>query len=393
LEFSEAIPHLEHALQYLSPDEHAVDVIQTHLDLARSKAFTGKTEEAEQHAATALALAQAHGILAMQAAAHNVLGLIAHFRVDIDGAMAHYSEAIPLARRSSEPEAYLSLGTSLNNVALLHQERGEFAQELRLRAEALEAARRVRDVRQVAFMSSELGRYYFLRGDWQAAKRYFLDNLTMELSPEGRKASEYTLRTLEGDLEASASLARDLLEHHRRTGNTQGIFIYSALLAADNLELGRIQETRDAAAEGAGVAEGDPHFLLWIPAAFVAEGLARGGDYQRCETLCAKGEALSRATKSPPGLAAALFGQAVLALERGDPDAAVRLLDETLPLAKPVPFHASILKKLAHALTRRGNPGDLGRAKETLRECLTLLEQMGDTRRAERVRVELASLA
>ena len=79
-------------------------------------------------------------------------------------------------------------------------------------------------------------------------------------------------------------------------------------------------------------------------------------------------------------------------MERGDPGAAVRLLDETLPLAKPVPFHASILEKLAQALARRGNPGNMERAKEALQECLTLLEQMGDTRKAEQVRADLGTL-
>lgn len=330
----------------------------------------------------------------MQAAAHLVLGTAAHFRVDIDGAMAHYAEAIPLAKAANDPEAYLVLAAALNNVALIHLERGEYAQELRLRLEGLEAARRVKDVRQIASMNIQLGVVHFWRGDWQAAKRYVLDNLRMEISPTARQVSERLLRRMEGDLEASVSMLRDLQEHIRRSGEIQSVFHSSSVLAADCLDLGRVREARDAAAEAADIAENDPHYLLWPWAFFVAEGLARGGDLERCEALCARGEALSRGTHSPPGLAAALFGQGLLALERGDLDRAVERLDESLTLVKPLPvFYVRVLQTLAQALTRRRESGDTERAKETLRECLVLLEQMGDTRKAEQVRAELASLA
>ncbi len=72
---------------------------------------------------------------------------------------------------------------------------------------------------------------------------------------------------------------------------------------------------------------------------------------------------------------------------------AVRQLEQSLPLAKPVPvLCAHIIHTLAEALTRRGGEGDIERAKGKLQECLTLLEEMGDTRKADRVRAELTSL-
>ncbi len=394
-EFSEAIPHLERALEGMSADQHAADVFHAHRDLAAAKVFTGKIDEAEQHAAQALALATERGTPSMQAGAHSALGLIANFRLDLDAAKEHYLEAIRLARGVDDPEAYRTLATSLNNLALIYEERGEYVEALPLLLEALEIARRARNVYHIAFQNTRLGLlHYFARGDWQAAKRYVNDNLRMDLSPILRLWSERFLRDLEGDWEGAVSLARSILEHDRRTGDVLGIFINSALLAGDCLELGRIQEARDAAAEAAGIAESNPHFLF-IRLAFIPEALARGGDYDRCEVLCARGEALSRAANSPPGLAAALFGRAVLALERGDPDEAVRLFDETLPVATRVGpvLQAHVLRTFARALTRRGAPGDLERAKAVLQECLTLLDQMGDTRKAEQVRAELAASA
>ncbi|MGQ0550092.1 MAG: tetratricopeptide repeat protein, partial [Armatimonadota bacterium] len=393
-EFSEAIPHLERALQALSPDEHFADVFHAHRDLSSAKAFMGKIDEAEEHAAQALALASERGTLWMQAAAHGVLGLAANFRLDLDAAKEHYRKAIRLARGDDDPEAHRTLGVSLNNLAVIYQERGEDGDALPLLLEALEIARRARNVYDIFFANVRLGVYYFAQGDWQAAKRYANDNLRMDLSPVLRLQAELFLKRLEGDWEGAVSLDRSILEHARRTGDVQTIFISSARLAGDYLELGRIQEARDAAAEAAGIAESNPHFHFVILAAFITEALARGGDYERCEALCARGEALSRAANSPPGLAGALHGRAVLALERGDPHAAVTLFDEILPLATRVGpvLQAHVLRTFARALTRRGAPGDLERARAAFQECLTLLERMGDARKAQQVRTELSSL-
>ncbi len=393
-DFSDAIPHLERALEHLSAEEHAADVIRTHLDLARAKTFSGMVEEAEQHAAEALALAKAHGALSMQAAAHTALGLIAHTRVDIDGAMTHNREAIRLAKESADPEAYSTLGRSLNNMALMHQERSEHGEAFRLQVEALSVARRAKNLAQIGFANIRLAGHHIWQGDWHAARQHILDNLQMHLSPAGFQQSEYFLRALDGELEAAVSLARDIREHHRHTGNVQGILNMSWGLAWHTLELGRIQDAREAAVEAAGIMEIHPHFFLWgVP--FVAEALARGGDHERCEALCVRGEELSRAAHSPQGLAGALYGRAVLALERGDPGEAVRLLDEVVPLVKRhgLVLHARTLHVLARALTRRGAPGDVERAKAVLQECLTLLDQMGDTRKAQQIRGELAALA
>ncbi len=394
-DFSEAIPHLERALEGMNPEEHAAEVFHAHSDLARAKAFTGKIDEADQHATQALALAGERGTPSMRASAHQTLGLISNFRLELDASKEHYLEAIRLTRGADDPEAYRTLVVSLNNLAVVYQERGVDTEALPLLLEALEIAQRARNVYYIGFQNQRLAIHYFGQGDWQAAKRYANESLRTDLSTIPRLQVEHLLRGLEGDWEGAVSLARSVLEHARRRGDVQTIFIYAALLAADCLDLGRIQEARDAAVEAAGIAEEHPHFLFFVPVTFIPEALARGGDYERCEALCARGEALCRATNSLPGLVGALYGRAVLALERDHPDKAVMQFDEVVPLAKqfrPI-LHAHVLRTFARALTRRGAPGDLERAKAVLQECLTLLEQMGDTRKTQQVRTELSSLA
>ncbi len=391
-DFSEAIPHLERALQHLDPEEHAADVTQTYLDLARAKLFSGMIEEAKRHAEQALNLARLHGDSVKQADAQSTLGLIAMRRGDLARAMAHHGEAITLARESSDVDSF-TLGRSLFNMATLHGVRGEDEEALRLMRETLEVYRRAKNFEGISFMNIVLSFTYYSRGDWESAKRHALDNMQMPLSPTMHQESESILRFLEGDLEGALPLAQDALEYNRRTGNEQGIFRYGTLLVLVSLDLGRLQEARGAAAEAARVIENHPHWLSSPAVAFIEEALALAGDHERCETLCARGEAFSRATNSPPGLASALYGRAMLALERDHPDEAVKLLEESLQLAQSlVPFRARILHGLAQALSKRRNHSDTERAKELLQQAMLLLDQMGDTRKAKQLREELGSL-
>ena len=104
-------------------------------------------------------------------------------------------------------------------------------------------------------------------------------------------------------------------------------------------------------------------------------------------------ESVSRKVNSSLGLAAALFGRGILASKRGDFGHAIQHFDEAsslVPLNKT--FRARTLQFLARALTGRRGPGDLERARAVLQECLTLLEEMGDTRRAAAVQEEMGTL-
>jgi hypothetical protein len=84
----------------------------------------------------------------------------------------------------------------------------------------------------------------------------------------------------------------------------------------------------------------------------------------------------------------------MLALEREEADQAVKLLEEGLQFAKstPVRIRARVLAALARALSTRRASGDIERGRKAFQDCLSLLDQMGDTRKAKQVRAELSSL-
>jgi tetratricopeptide (TPR) repeat protein len=307
--------------------------------------------------------------------------------------MAHYEDALRLAKTFQDPRAYYIIGRCFNNIALRHVERGQVGQAMPLLLEALEASRRARDVQHIGFLNMQLAGYIFWQGDWQAARRYALDTLNVRPSLLHLKEAEFYLRLLDSKFEDAVALAEDVRGEERRGGNRQRVFFWSALLAWLNLELGRLQDARSAATEAAAFGSATLRYL-WPPFAFVPKALARAGAHAECEALCAQVEVLSRNAKSPMGLASALLGRAELARQRGSLDEAITLFREDLPFAQQhgKVLYADVLHSLGQALMQRRQLDDINRAKEVLNESLKLLEQMGNAAKARQVQEIMQSL-
>lgn len=122
------------------------------------------------------------------------------------------------------------------------------------------------------------------------------------------------------------------------------------------------------------------------------EALALTGEHQQCEELSTRAEALCRAAGNSHALGYVRYGQGVLALQQGRVDNAVTLLEEAHALIKGALHQTLVLIALGRALAQRKTPEDIEHAKAVFQESLSLLEQMGDTRKAGLVRAELTAL-
>jgi tetratricopeptide (TPR) repeat protein len=389
-DFSAAIPHLERALQTLDPSAQATEVVQTHLYLSRARSFVGEHEASKRHAQTALELASHLEADTLQAEAHASLGLEAHHEKDLDAAQRHYEEALRLAGRATDPDAYFTQIRTMQNLANLREERGDHEGGRRLRLEQYALARHQRDVEgihrsalQLIFVS------YYLDGDAQTARRYIRE---VQESGGGEPQSEVILREIDGDWEGALALLLEDLERRRETGEVQWIFAGSAWVARLLLDLNRLEEARTSAGEAAEIAERELHALLHPLMADVLEVLARAGEHERCARLAERAEQVARASGNRSGLRGALFGQGILALERGDVDRAVSRLQETLDHSQAHAARASTLWALARALARRGRKEDNELAHKSYAESVALFEKMEARRYAGLVRGEMAAL-
>jgi predicted ATPase len=388
--FSAAIPHLERALQMLSPTAQATEVIQTHLYLSRARSFVGDHDAAERHAQTALEMASQLGADTLQAEAHASLGLEAHHRKDLDAAQRHYEDALRLAGRAPDPDAYFTQIRTMQNLANLKTERGDPQEGRRIRLEQYALARRQRDIEgihrsalQLIFVS------YYLDGDVQAARRYIQE---VRGAGGGDVQAEIVLCEIEGNWEGAVALILEDLGRRRETGEVQWVFAESAWAARLLMDLDRLEEARAYAEEAAQIAERELHALLHPLMASVLEILARAGEHERCARLAERAEHVARTSGNRSGLRGALYGQGILALERGDVDRAVGYFQESLDQGLAHDDRAHTLRALARALARRGRKEDNELAQRSFAESVALFEKMEARRYADLVRGEMDAL-
>ncbi len=94
----------------------------------------GRTARAEELAQQALELAEARGDARARAQSHNILGILAASRGDVEHARHHQRQGLQLAETLSDPSARIS---ALNNLAIAYGASGDLEQALELAETAL----------------------------------------------------------------------------------------------------------------------------------------------------------------------------------------------------------------------------------------------------------------
>jgi tetratricopeptide (TPR) repeat protein len=393
-QFAEAIPHLRTALGGLDADRHPQDFIRTHLDLARALSFVDDPE-AKAHAQTALALALEQEATALQAEAHASLGLQAHQALRRDEAMAHYDEAIRLAKESPEPDAAFTLLRTLQNKSNILGERGAFEDVQAIRHEQLALARRINDLHAIDSANLQLGGFYFLvHGDADRALHYFRENAELPISRIRRQAAETWVRWIEGDWEALLDIQEEVTADDIASGNRINTFADYFTTVNAFLDLERPEEAFAAALQAAVVAEETPRVLAqyWGSVVVLIRALSYGGNYERAERIAVLAEATTRESGSRLPIVSAAVGRGTLHLMRGEPEAAVPILEQASKENTGAWLKMNTLRFLAEAYARRGHSGDNERARAVFRECETILERMRQHRLLEVYRRQLAPL-
>jgi tetratricopeptide (TPR) repeat protein len=103
-------------------------------DLALTMHHTGRRERGTELVGEALALAESAGDRRAEAQAHNILGVIARGRGDVDTALDHLRRSLDLARELGDG---LAEAAALNNLALVERDSSAFDEAIELTGQAL----------------------------------------------------------------------------------------------------------------------------------------------------------------------------------------------------------------------------------------------------------------
>jgi len=152
-EWEMAKSHLQAALGALGGSGPSSEHARLCADLSLSAHHQGETGQAVELGRRALELAEAVGDKRALVQAHNMLGILASSRSDIDTAHHHLEQSLALAEDLNDPSARVA---ALNNLALVHGRSGETQQAIEQTETALALCTSVGDHHREAALHNNL---------------------------------------------------------------------------------------------------------------------------------------------------------------------------------------------------------------------------------------------
>ncbi|HWM89828.1 MAG TPA: tetratricopeptide repeat protein [Thermoanaerobaculia bacterium] len=286
-----------------------------------------------------------------------LVGVALREQGQLDGAEAHFREALAIAERLGSPSG---IALQRANLGIIHQYRGE----LRQARESLELARSL--YAQVGDRMLESRTLYTLalvlwaQGDLADARTAFDRVLELTRATGNRRDEARALGS------AGMTLARQgrLAEARRRHEQAFAM----------------LQETGDSSLAAAALADS-------------AGVLIRQGALPAARQRLDQALATKRRVRDRIGAAEVLDSLAGLALASGDLATAARLVEEQLRTAKELEVRALTVKGLRRRAALQRARGNLEAARSSLGEALQAALQTGEELQAVDLRLDLASLS
>jgi predicted ATPase len=165
-EWELAESHFQASLAALGETAPAAERASVYADWSLSAHHLGRQDDSEDRARRALALAEVAGDARALAEAHNILGILASSRDDLETARAHLESSLEHAQAMGYPSARAA---ALNNLALVCASEGDLDRALHLAAEALAICVSLGDRHREAALHNNLADLLHAAGQVDAA--------------------------------------------------------------------------------------------------------------------------------------------------------------------------------------------------------------------------------
>ncbi|HEV2580693.1 MAG TPA: tetratricopeptide repeat protein [Ktedonobacteraceae bacterium] len=330
--------YLEKALPMARQENDTILLAMTLLARGKLIYRQGNYAQAEADLLEAHELVKPAGNAKLLSEALMMLGILARFHVSYDRAEAYFSQSLELARRVNDPELVSDV---LSRLGGMFSDRGRYAEAEAYNQEGLELARAVGNTNRVAKLVSNLSTLAILQGKFEQAERYGLEAL--ELARQVGSLDEIcyistNLGALALDMQEYTKAERYLKESLAIARRIADMKIISADLGSLGTLAMRLERYDEASAylqESLALARqvGD----TWLVSSILNERGELALKQQHLEEASAAfSEASSiSAQGNQSEVAAALFGLARVAAERGDIVQARRLGRECLDILQP----------------------------------------------------------
>ncbi|EOD12957.1 hypothetical protein EMIHUDRAFT_452118 [Emiliania huxleyi CCMP1516] len=327
----------------------------------------------------------------------NNLGMLLEAKGDLDGAEALLREALE-ARRETLGDRHPRTLTSIYNLGSLLQDKGDLEGAEALKREALEGQRETLGDRHPNTLTSisNLGSLLNAKGDLDGAEALLREALeAMRETLGDRHPNTLTsinnlgqLLNAKGDLEGAEALLREALEAMRETlgdrhPNTLGSINDLGSLLHRKGDLDGAEVLCREALEASRVALGDNHPDTLFSINNLGSLLHRKGDLEGAEALLREALEAQRETLGDrhPNTLTSINDLGSLLNAKSDVDGAETLLREALEARRETlgVLHQNTLTSISNLGSLLNAKGDLGGAEALLREALEAMrETLGD---------------
>ncbi|MGE5262443.1 MAG: ATP-binding protein [Acidobacteriota bacterium] len=175
-EWELADAHFSSALAALGGTESTKECARLYADWSLTAHQMNHTGRAQELAGRALELAQGANDSRALAQAHNILGILANSRGELEQAQAHFETSVRLGQTLGDPGIRAA---ALNNLALTFGARGEIDRALALTLNALDLCASVGDRHREAALHNNLADLYHSAGQSEAAMAHLKQAVTI----------------------------------------------------------------------------------------------------------------------------------------------------------------------------------------------------------------------
>jgi len=168
-EWALAEKHFKSALDGFEGQDNRTDLSHLYASWSRVAHQRGKDAQAYELADQALSAAETTQDPDALAQAHNISGMLARSRGDLDLAAIHLQRSLEIAQNLDNQFAQVA---ALNNLALVFGERGDFSEAIRLLESAMDLCSRLGDRHRQAALHNNLADLYHALGNAEDAMRH-----------------------------------------------------------------------------------------------------------------------------------------------------------------------------------------------------------------------------
>jgi tetratricopeptide (TPR) repeat protein len=347
------------------------------LSLGSLKIVQGKYDEARELCEKVLRIAKDEKL---RSTTLHQLAMIHQYRGEYDMAVKLYKESLEIKRKLGDQR---SISVTLQNLGIIHEGKGEYDEARKLYEQSLEIKRKFGDNAGIASSLGGIATIQIIKGNYGEAEKLYEQILDIFRKLGDREGESITLHQLamihqyRGEYDMAVKLYKESLEIKRKLGEKRGISYSLHQLATIEQEKGNLEEAIRLHKEGLkiDIELGDKSSISKSHHALAMIEQDRG-NYKKAEKLYKQSLEINRKLGDQRGLSAILHNLGTIHEGKGEYDEARKLYEQSLEIGQKLGDQHGIATSFTSLGRLLESQGKLNEAVEYYKKSLEIAEKL-----------------